>query len=201
MSKNKGPSLPLNCNKRLSKAGEVMWWLTRPYLPGMWEMLKERAPHPAVIVELGANIGRWTEKILSMYSGDDLKQLFCVDLWPQEEVFEEWKRRCGGDPRAVAIKMKTTDASKKFSQKIDLLYVDAAHKYENVLDDLNSWIPKVKTGGLVLMDDYNMGGVRRALQVYCEEQRRTPKIHVAVWGGDPNDLDEQAWFFKDWEGK
>lgn len=38
--------------------------------------------------------------------------------------------------------------------KISLLHIDGNHKYEEVCKDIKNWVPLVKTGGWVLLDDY-----------------------------------------------
>lgn len=47
----------------------------------------------------------------------------------------------------------------------DFVYIDASHDYLSVLDDINAWFPKVKTGGILCGDDYCAGweGVVRAV--------------------------------------
>lgn len=39
---------------------------------------------------------------------------------------------------------------------IDLLFIDGDHTYEGVMRDLLSWVPHVKSGGTVMMHDYDM---------------------------------------------
>jgi len=38
---------------------------------------------------------------------------------------------------------------------VDLLLVDASHKYQNVLEDFANYYPLVRAGGVILFDDYN----------------------------------------------
>jgi len=47
---------------------------------------------------------------------------------------------------------------------LDFVFIDAGHSYENVLADINAWLPKVKKGGVIAGHDYtNADGVRRAV--------------------------------------
>ena len=43
-------------------------------------------------------------------------------------------------------------------ESVDWVYIDGNHAYEFVLEDLRSWYPKVRPGGLVAGDDYDRPG-------------------------------------------
>ena len=63
------------------------------------------------------------------------------------------------------IPAMTADAAKVWSQPIDFLYIDADHSYAGVAADLAAWVPHVKSGGLIVGDDYGNAiypGVQRA---------------------------------------
>ncbi|MGA9380044.1 MAG: class I SAM-dependent methyltransferase, partial [Phormidium sp.] len=65
------------------------------------------------------------------------------------------------------LAMTTTLAAAKFdSESLDLVFVDAAHDYDSVKADLLNWYPKIKPGGILLCDDYELGwpGVMRAVK-------------------------------------
>lgn len=49
-------------------------------------------------------------------------------------------------------------------QSVDFVYIDASHEYEDVKDDIQAWLPKVKPGGLLAGDDYYIyPGVKKAV--------------------------------------
>jgi len=39
----------------------------------------------------------------------------------------------------------------------DIVYIDASHEYENVLNDIRAWLPKVNPSGVICGDDYIQG--------------------------------------------
>lgn len=46
-------------------------------------------------------------------------------------------------------------ASKSYEDNsLDFVYIDAAHDYRSVVDDIDSWYPKVKVGGIVSGHDW-----------------------------------------------
>jgi len=74
------------------------------------------------------------------------------------------------------IPATTADAAAHWQGPIDALYIDADHTYASVLADLEAWVPLVRSGGLVMGDDYGnpaFPGVRMAWNYYEQEHRRT----------------------------
>lgn len=55
-------------------------------------------------------------------------------------------------------------------QSLALLYIDGDHSYEGVTADLRAWVPKVVSGGVVALHDYENTsyGVKRAVQEFCQ---------------------------------
>jgi hypothetical protein len=60
----------------------------------------------------------------------------------------------------VAIhRRRSAEASAAFADEtLDWVYVDGDHRHEAVLRDLELYLPKVKSGGLLAGDDYGEGG-------------------------------------------
>jgi hypothetical protein len=50
-----------------------------------------------------------------------------------------------------------------------VLFIDGNHSYESVLLDLKNFIPKVKPGGLIIGDDFNEEGVKKAIVEYAAQ--------------------------------
>lgn len=56
------------------------------------------------------------------------------------------------------IKSPTAVASAMFPDKhFDIVNIDAGHEYISVKNDIDKWLPKVKTGGWICGDDYIAG--------------------------------------------
>ena len=62
------------------------------------------------------------------------------------------------------------------AEALDRVYIDGNHAYEFVLEDLRSWYPKVRPGGLVVGDDYDRpdawwdDGVTRAVMEFVKTE-------------------------------
>ena len=58
----------------------------------------------------------------------------------------------------VPLRMTTLEASRKHFPPIDLIYVDASHDEDSVLQDLEAWYPHVEmSGGILCGDDFLWG--------------------------------------------
>ena len=64
------------------------------------------------------------------------------------------------------LRAKSQDAVKQFADNsIDVVYVDADHKFDPVLADITAWYQKVKPGGVLCGDDYIAGSRIEKFQV------------------------------------
>ena len=65
--------------------------------------------------------------------------------------------------------MSSVKAATKFKDNsIDFLFLDAGHEYEDIIEDMTAWYPKVKPGGIIAGHDYypdepTWGGVYRGM--------------------------------------
>jgi hypothetical protein len=69
-----------------------------------------------------------------------------------------------GDSSEIA---KTVD-----NEFLDLVFIDASHAYSDVRKDLESWYPKVRTGGIIAGHDYysRWPGVVKAVDEFFKDQ-------------------------------
>ena len=97
--------------------------------------------------------------------------LTCIDTWsgelnpdggslpgkPPVMLFTCARRmvEAGISANVRLIPAMTVDVAKSWSQPIDFLYVDADHSYDGVRADLEAWMPHVRSGGLIVGDDYD----------------------------------------------
>ena len=78
------------------------------------------------------------------------------------------------------IKNDSISESKNYQDNyFDIVYIDASHDYESVKNDILHWLPKVKTGGIICGDDYEMGwiGVMHAV----DEVFQNVSVHGNQW--------------------
>jgi hypothetical protein len=104
----------------------------------------------------------------------------------QDAIFEEAEIRVGryGD-RAIWHKNTSLNACNDFAEgSLDFVFIDANHDYNEVCVDLRIWVRKVRSGGLLCGHDYNMVGVKRAVDAMADKLGR-PVVEVGwpahVW--------------------
>lgn len=145
--------------------------------------------------EIGCAWGEFASQMLSTWKHG--KTYYMVDSWrrlPKDEYLENqdsndynsWYERCKKiaeeDNRVVLIRMKSVDASKCFKdESLDWVYIDAAHDFKNVTDDLNAWYHKVKLEGLIAGHDFMnqvLGNidVENAVTAFSKEHGLTFKV-------------------------
>lgn len=134
-----------------------------------------------VAVEIGSWQGLSTSAIAELVCPLE-GHLYCVDHWlgslaePNElkaarekdmfQIFKSNMTSLGYWERVHPLVMSSMDAVRIFrDETADMVFIDANHSYEEVLNDITGWLPKVKRGGIICGHDYDKGhsGVMRAV--------------------------------------
>lgn len=68
----------------------------------------------------------------------------------------------------------------KWNKRVDVLFIDAGHSYDDVEWDIKKYVPFVKKGGVVLFHDYDetSPGVIRAVDEFVEKAGK----HIETFG-------------------
>ena len=126
------------------------------------------ALRPSLLVELGVHYG---ESYFGLCQAVRENQADCkcyaIDTWhgdPHsepygEEVFEEVRAYNQANYASFSYLLRNTfdAACPQFSDgTIDLLHIDGLHTYEAIRRDFETWIPKVRPGGIVLLHDVHV---------------------------------------------
>lgn len=140
--------------------------------------LLELLPKNSVVAEVGTQYGRFAEKILTIAKP---KKLHLID-GTFDGFHAELDRRQNSFHEAIAnetIEFHEGDSSTILSNfpdnYFDWLYIDADHTYEGVCKDIQQGHPKIKSGGLMVFNDYTNWsvceimpyGVAKAVNEFC----------------------------------
>lgn len=143
--------------------------------------------------EIGVLHGGFSRIVLSEWKGS---KYYMVDPWETQSK-DVYKERNDGvnyescynqclnlakeDSRVTMIRKLSVDGAKEIPDKsLDVVFIDGNHAYSNVLEDLDAWIPKLRSGGLLAGDDYyndtkwpNFCEVKRAVDRWMAEHYLT----------------------------
>jgi hypothetical protein len=154
---------------------------------------------PLIGAEVGVHTGHHATQILNGYL--NIEKLVLVDPWvpysEKKDSFEEfdtrYKQVCklfDGKKNVEIIRDYSVEASKLYPDKFfDFIYLDGDHEYSSVMDDLESWYPKLKTYGVMCGDDFGHPsglGVIKAVTEFAYSRK------LLVFSGE----DLQFWFVK-----
>jgi len=143
-------------------------------------------PHKGVIVEIGSYLGG-SSTFLSLAARSKGGMLYCIDTWKNEgmtegkrDTFEEFCKNIESVKDYITpLRGYSTDIAKTFEKKIDLLFIDGGHSYEDVKDDVEAWFPKVKDGGIVVFHDIGWAeGVIRVVNEFVKPIQIEAKGHI-----------------------
>lgn len=127
---------------------------------GLFMMCDEIVKPDFVIAEIGSYAGVSSE-VLALHS----KELYCIDTWEDwnndgiifkaMELFDSMKSLYS---HVHKLHMRGDEAVNKFPDEyFDLVYIDASHWYNDVIKDIETWMPKLKNGGYLAGHDYLEG--------------------------------------------
>jgi len=127
------------------------------------------------VIEIGCFLGKSTHffakrgcHVLSIDTFEGAKDLNrCKEVIPRlPNLFEQFKfnmQALGLTDRVSWFKGTSADAHKIFKHSADLVYIDGSHEYEDVINDINLWMPRATK--IICGDDYsgNHPGVTQAV--------------------------------------
>jgi len=119
-------------------------------------------------VEVGSSHGEFADIILKKWQG---AKLWLVDSWRHFEGVDDINNpdpngqlnalaHCFmriysyGDKVGIIRDLSVTSAELFQDGSLDFVYIDAAHDYQSVKQDIKAWYPKVKKGGIFAGHDY-----------------------------------------------
>lgn len=105
------------------------------------------------------------------------------DLEAEFQALSAWVKR-NAPGRGALVRETTQDAARRFDVgTLDFVFVDADHRYEAVSADIDTWMPKIRPGGMMLGHDYNEPEFPGVVQAVRERFGVAVKLYPDhVWG-------------------
>lgn len=151
------------------RAKGIEGWMTDKEL----QWLHTQASQMESAVEVGCWKGRSTLVFLDACKG----WVTAVDHWKgseegdellvkaakDQDVFGQFMANVGNAPNLRVLTMESWEAATVVEGKVDMVFIDATHNYEDCLADIKTWLPKTKK--LICGHDYSevWPGVVRAV--------------------------------------
>jgi predicted O-methyltransferase YrrM len=132
------------------------------------------------VLELGVRGGASTSAFLAAAEDGRVERLWSVDI-----------NACGGiwaygHENWTFVQGESSDCdlldAVGLPTRLDLLFIDTSHTYEQTKRELEAWERRVKPGGLTLLHDAYEEGVRRAVAEYCDERGKRYSLRVGSFG-------------------
>jgi len=112
------------------------------------------------IAEIGVKEGLLGQEVLRRL-GDTIDMYYMVDCWALPNVeacrrmLVEVYRRSLECHNVEVIRMDSCEAAEIFIEgSLDLVFIDANHSFKGVTADIEAWLPKVRSGGILCGHDY-----------------------------------------------
>lgn len=114
----------------------------------------------STIVEIGSYLGS-SSAFLACAAKDKGHIVYCVDTWKNEgmsegprDTFKEFCKNTASLQNYIRIlRGNSAEIARTFDKEIDFLFIDGDHSYSGVKKDVESWLPKLKGGGMVIFHD------------------------------------------------
>ena len=157
-------------------SGHSAWVENIPFAFDLVKMVK-----PAIIVELGVHYGdsyfafcqavkefniKTTCYGFDMFEGDDLTGYY------GGEVFQKVYKYNLDNYHEFSVIIKGTFDNALLHIKdnsIDILHIDGCHYYGDIKHDFETWLPKVKKGGIILLHDTKVRKERYGVWKFWKE--------------------------------
>jgi hypothetical protein len=149
--------------------------------------LAGKVPNGGLIVEIGVFRGRSLCSI-GPACRDRGIHMWAIDPWygldDLARAFIEAVAHFGLRENVMTIRSPAHVAAPFFApQSIDLVYIDGPHDYDNVMQDIRDWLPRVKPGGWIGGHDYcsDWPDVERAVRATFGPDHSAPDKRSGCW--------------------
>jgi predicted O-methyltransferase YrrM len=157
-------------------------WFTPPCVD-WYKKCVSTADVNAHFIEVGSFKGKSSAfmAVEIINSGKKIK-FECIDSWedawmgstgiceeyPGQITFEEFEKNMSAIKNKLNfsyIRQRSKEAAKLYADSsLDMVFIDGAHDYDSIKSDILSWLPKIKTGGILSGDDWNSPDVQFAVK-------------------------------------
>jgi predicted O-methyltransferase YrrM len=167
-------------------------WFT---YPNLYKMAVDKFDN-AKFVEIGSWKGRSSVFMaVEIFNSKKNIEFYCVDTWRgsiehigmeilnNDGLYKEFIKNIEPVSNIIKpIRMTSEEASKNFEdESLDFVFIDAAHDYESVKNDIDFWYPKIKKEGIIGGHDYEWAGVNTAVKEWAKKNNKQINLQELSW--------------------
>jgi hypothetical protein len=142
-----------------------------------FEFIYEYLGKDLVGVEIGIWDGGNAEAVLNyiqprIYFMIDPYKEFKGSSKKQEEfdrTYEEMCKKFSYYPGVIIMRKTSVEAAPGVVNNLDFVYVDGDHSYDMKMKDMETWYPKIRPGGVLCGDDYNLMTTKKVVKDFCQK--------------------------------
>lgn len=135
-----------------------------------------------IVVELGTRGGSSTRAILSAVN-DTGGMLFTIDI----DECKDCKKLMEGEPNIRFLQKDSVKAGDEWEVKVDVIFIDTEHKYDQLKRELEAWYPHMKPNCIMMFHDTENPkdnfGIRRALTEFISNHPEFKTKFYKEWSG------------------
>ncbi|MDE3055597.1 MAG: class I SAM-dependent methyltransferase [Verrucomicrobiota bacterium] len=182
--------------KMLAEQATLPGWCSQEKACRMAELIFE--VHPKICVEIGVFGGASLYPTTAALQFLDHGKVYAIDSWNRKDALEghfskdpdyiwwsqiDLEKIFAGflklirdhhlDPYCIPMRMRTDQAALYFlNASVDILHIDGNHASRFLLFDVETWLPKVKRGGYIWLNDAHLPSAKAAVEKllrFCEK--------------------------------
>jgi len=148
-------------------------------------------------IEIGVDKAAFSVAFLQHWTG---QRLYCVDPWETDMAGYDDPLNAGGrdrepdmqlavkalaphNDRAQILRMTSREAAPQVTEPIEFVYIDGNHHREYVLNDCQTWWPKIGHGGILAGHDFNgdwEAETHAALEAFLQKADLPPVVDYVL---------------------
>ena len=122
----------------------------RSAIAEMYQRIVQAARSPVRVAEIGSAVGGGSTRIAGKYVKQNGGVLYCIDPWQNfwYYAFLANVQIHGFENTIIPVRSFSEPAAELFNDgSLDAAFIDGSHIYQNVVADIEAYLPKVKKGG------------------------------------------------------